>query len=256
MTNKKYDFENKVVLVTGGGSGIGRATVVKFANEGSKVVIADHNKELGLEVLESIKAEGGEGLFVQTDVSKTDQVQALINKTVEHYGKLDIGVNNAGVAGGGFAGAADYEEEVWQSVIDINLTGVWLCMKYELQQMLKQGSGAIVNMASILGLVGAESPAYVASKHGVVGLTKSAALSYAKQGIRINAVCPGYIDTPLLRAVMPAESEMEKQIVAAHPINRLGRPEEIAEAVAWLCSDAASFVTGHAMPVDGGYVAQ
>ncbi|MBL4865566.1 MAG: SDR family oxidoreductase [Pseudomonadales bacterium] len=256
MTNKKYDFENKVVLDTGGGSGIGRATVVKFANEGSKVVIADHNKELGLEVLESIKAEGGEGLFVQTDVSKTDQVQALINKTVEHYGKLDIGVNNAGVAGGGFAGAADYEEEVWQSVIDINLTGVWLCMKYELQQMLKQGSGAIVNMASILGLVGAESPAYVASKHGVVGLTKSAALSYAKQGIRINAVCPGYIDTPLLRAVMPAESEMEKQIVAAHPINRLGQPEEIAEAVAWLCSDAASFVTGHALPVDGGYVAQ
>ena len=256
MTDKKFDFEGKVALVTGGGSGIGKASVLKFASEGANVVIADLDKEMGLEVLEQIKGQGVDGLFVHTDVSKKDQVQSLINKTVEKFGKLDMAVNNAGIAGGGFAGAAEYEEDMWQSVIDINLTGVWLCMKYELQQMLKQGSGSIVNMASILGLVGAESPAYVASKHGVVGLTKSAAISYAKQGIRINAVCPGYIDTPLLRAVMPPESDMEKAIVAAHPINRLGKTEEIAEAVAWLCSDAASFVTGHSMPVDGGHVAQ
>jgi NAD(P)-dependent dehydrogenase (short-subunit alcohol dehydrogenase family) len=203
-----------------------------------------------------IKKAGGEAIFVKADVSKAAEVEAMVNKAVETYGRLDCTFNNAGVEGV-FATTADCTEETWDRVITINLKGVWLCMKYEIAQMLKQGGGTIVNTASVAGLVGgALMPAYVASKHGVVGLTRTAALEYAKSGIRVNAVCPGAIRTPMMERGIALRPEFEGQALAAEPIGRMGRPEEIAEAVAWLCSEAASFVTGHAMAVDGGMVAQ
>jgi len=197
-----------------------------------------------------------EAIFVKADVSKAAEVEAMVNKAVETYGRLDCTFNNAGVEGI-MATTAEYTEEDWDRVIAINLKGVWLCMKYEIAQMLKQGGGAIVNTASVLGLVGmAELPAYVASKHGVAGLTKTAALEYAKMGIRVNAVCPGTIRTPMMERGIALKPEFEAQALAAEPIGRMGKPEEIAEAVVWLSSEAASFVTGHTMAVDGGWVAQ
>src|SRR6266568_3019327 len=246
----------KVALVTGAGSGIGRASALTFAREGAKVVVADVVVEGGEETVGMIKRAGGEALFVKADVSQAAEVEALINKTLATYGRLDCAHNNAGIEGA-VATTAECTEENWDRIIIINLKGVWLCMKYEIPQMLKQGGGAIVNTASAAGLVGyPRGAAYVASKHGVVGLTKTAALEYAKVGIRVNAVCPGYIRTPLLADTLTSQPEMEAQIVARHPVGRMGKPEEIAEAVVWLCSDAASFVTGHTMTVDGGYVAQ
>jgi NAD(P)-dependent dehydrogenase (short-subunit alcohol dehydrogenase family) len=204
-----------------------------------------------------ITENGGESTFVQVDVSNATEVEAMISKAVETYGRLDCAHNNAGIASGGQrAFTADYPEEKWHQVIAINLTGVWLCMKYEIPQMLQQGGGAIVNTASVAGLIGLPyASAYVASKHGVVGLTKTAALEYAKQGIRVNCVCPGYIETPMTE---PGRNDPERlaHMLASEPIGRLGKPEEVAETVVWLCSDAASFVTGHTMTVDGGYVAQ
>ena len=250
--------EGKVALVTGGASGIGRATALTFAKEGAKLVIADMNEDGGHQTVHMITENGGEATFVRGDVSSATEVAAMITKAVETYGRLDCAHNNAGIGSRPRVLLHELLEENWDRVIGINLKGVWLCMKYEISQMLKQGGGTIVNTASIMGLVGSwsRSGAYNASKHGVVGLTKTAALEYATSGIRVNCVCPGYIRTPLLENLLTSQPEMEAPIVARHPIGRMGRPEEIAEAVVWLCSDAASFVTGHTMTVDGGYVAQ
>lgn len=254
-------LNGKVALVTGGASGIGRATALRFAREGAKLVIADMNEEGGQRTVHMITENGGEATFVQVDVSHAAEVEAMISKTVGMYGRLDCAHNNAGISGAGIGGnlltlSADYPEERWHQVIAINLTGVWLCMKYELRQMLQQGGGAVVNTASVAGLVGFPgASAYVASKHGVVGLTKTAALEYAKQGIRVNCVCPGFIQTPMTTPLMN-EPRLMNSIVASEPIGRVGKPEEVAEAVVWLCSDAASFVTGHTMTIDGGIMAQ
>jgi NAD(P)-dependent dehydrogenase (short-subunit alcohol dehydrogenase family) len=251
-------LEGKVALVTGGASGIGRATALTFVREGAKLVIADMNADGGQQTVHMIQENGGEATFVQVDVSSATAVEAMISTTVETYGRLDCAHNNAGIGSRPRVLLHELHEESWDRVLSINLKGVWLCMKYEITQMLKQGGGAIVNTASIMGLVGSwsRSGAYNASKHGVVGLTKTAALEYAQSGIRVNAVCPGYIRTPLIEEALTSNPEMEAQIVARHPVGRMGNPEEIAEAVVWLCSDAASFVTGHTMTVDGGYVAQ
>jgi len=247
---------DKIAMVTGGGSGIGRATAQALSRDGATLVVSDVDEQGGTETVDLIKAAGGQALFVGADVSQAEQVEALVEKTVAEYGRLDCAFNNAGIAGAA-ARTADYQEKHWDRVIAINLTGVWLCMKYELQHMITQGSGAIVNTASVAGLVGFRSgPAYVAAKHGVVGLTKTAALEYAKAGIRVNAVCPGVIRTPMFERGMEVDPRIEDGMVAREPIGRLGKPEEIAEAVVWLCSDAASFVTGHPMAVDGAWVAQ
>ena len=251
-------LNGKVALITGGASGIGRATALTFAREGAKLIIADMNEDGGQQTVHMITEHGGEATFVQVDVSRAIEVEAMISKTVQTYGRLDCAHNNAGIGSRPRVLLHELSEESWERVISINLKGVWLCMKYEIIQMCTQGGGAIVNTASIMGLVGSwsRSGVYNASKHGVVGLTKTAALEYAKSGIRVNAVCPGYIRTPLIEEALTSNPEMEAQIVARHPVGRMGRPEEIAEAVMWLCADAASFVTGHTMTVDGGYVAQ
>jgi len=248
--------DGKVALITGGGSGIGRATALIFAREGAKVVVADIVAPGGEETVQLIKAAGGEAVFVKTDVSQPADVEAMVKKTVETYGRLDCAFNNAGIEGV-IQPTVEYGETPWDRVIAINLKGVWLCMKYELQQMLKQGNGAIVNTASIAGLVGLPGfSAYVAAKHGVNGLTKTAALEYAKAGIRVNAVCPGAIRTPMFERGVRDNPGIEEQIVAAEPVGRMAAPAEVGEAVVWLCSDAASFVTGLPMAVDGGWVAQ
>ena len=248
--------DGKVALVTGGASGIGRATALTFAREGAKLIVADMNEEGGHQTVHMITEQGGDAIFVRTDVSQTVEVQALISQAVATYGRLDCAHNNAGISGGGRALTAEYAEDMWHQVIAVNLTGVWLCMRYEIPQMLSQGSGAIVNTASVAGLIGARGlAAYVASKHGVVGLTKTAALEYATQGIRVNCVCPGVIQTPMTERGL-SNPERRARIIASEPMGRVGTPEEIAEAVVWLCSNAASFVTGHTMTVDGGHVAQ
>lgn len=247
-------FKNKVAIVTGGSFGIGRATAVAFAKKGTKVVIADCVE--GSETLNTIKALGGEAIFIQCDVSKTEDVKAMIEKTIATFGRLDYAFNNAGIEGSNGT-TQECTEENWDKTIGINLKGIWLCMKYEIPEILKQGKGVIINCASIAGLVGYIGlPAYVASKHGIIGLTKTAALEYAKQGIRVNAVCPGAIKTPMIDRITGNKKEVEEQFAGLEPIGRLGQPEEVANAVLWLCSDEASFVTGHAMAVDGGWVAQ
>jgi len=249
-------FDGKVALVTGAASGIGRASALAFAREGAKTVVADILVEGGEETVRLIKEAGGEALFVKTDVSKAAEVEALIQKVVDIYGRLDYAHNNAGIEGT-MAPTADCTEENWDRTININLKGIWLCMKYEIPQMLKQGGGAIVNTASVAGLVGFQGlPAYCASKGGVIQLTRAAALEYAEAGIRVNAVCPGVIRTPMVQRILSIQPEMEAALTTMEPVGRMGEPEEIAEAVVWLCSDAASFVTGHPMVVDGGLVAQ
>jgi len=250
-------LEDKVGLVTGGASGIGRATAMAFAREGAKVVLADLVVDAGEEVVRLINEAGGEAIFVKCDVSKTAEVEAMINKAVETYGRLDYAFNNAGI-GGDIAPVAECTEENWDHVIAVNLKGVWLCLKYEIRQMLKQGPGAIVNMSSVSGLVGdPDHPAYGASKHGVSGLTKAAALEYARAGIRVNAVCPAAIRTPMIDRTLQAQPELSWQSLASgHPMGRIGEPEEVAEAVLWLCSDAASFITGHLLVLDGGLIAR
>lgn len=248
--------EGKVAMVTGAGSGIGRASALAFAKNGAKVVVNDIVAEGAEETVEMIKAAGGEAIFVKADVTQAIEVEALINKTVEIYGRLDYAHNNAGIDGEP-APLADCTIENWDRTIGINLRGVFLCMKYEIPQMVKQGSGAIVNTASIAGLIGTASmPAYNASKHGVVGLTRTAALEYAAAGVRINAVCPGATRTALLENIMAVMPELLETLESSHPIGRIAEPEEIANTVVWLCSDEASFVTGHPMVVDGGYSVQ
>ena len=249
-------LDGKVALITGAGSGIGRASALVFAREGAKVALADIVVEGGEETVRMVKEAGGEAFFIKADVSNAAEVEAMVNTVVETYGRIDCAYNNAGIEGQ-LASTDEYAEDMFDKVIGINLTGVWLCMKYELPHMLKQGSGAIVNTASGAGLIGvAGMSAYVASKHGVVGLTKTAALEYAKSGIRVNAVCPGLIQTPMVERITAEQPQLGEALVASEPIGRTGKPEEIAESVVWLSSDAASFVTGHAMSVDGGFVAQ
>ena len=247
-------LEGKVAVITGGSSGIGRAAALAFAREGAHVAIGARRQTEGEETARMVREAGGQAVFVQTDVSQSDQVQRLIQAAVERWGRLDCAFNNAGIEGDAFVHTADYSETTWDQIVAINLTGVFLSMKYELQQMLKHGSGTIVNMSSIAGLVGGPlgSP-YFATKHGVIGLTKAAAMEYAKSGIRVNAVCPAVIDTDMAQRGF---SEMWDVVVNMHPVGRVGKPEEVADAVVWLCSDRAAFITGHALPVDGGWVAQ
>ena len=249
-------LKDKVALVTGGSSGIGRATALACAREGAKVAVADIVVAGGEETVQLVKAAGGEAIFITADMTKAADLEAMVNTVVETYGRLDCAHNNAGIEGA-LDKTANYEEAEWDKVIAIDLTGVWLCMKYEIPAMLKNGAGAIVNTASAAGLLGVPNmPAYAASKHGVVGLTKTAALEYAKAGIRVNCVCPGIIQTPMVSRLTGERPGMFEKIATAEPIGRVGQPEEIAESVVWLCSDLASFVTGHAMSVDGGIVAQ
>ncbi len=249
-------FLGMVALVTGGGSGIGRASCLAFAREGARVAVADVDLSGAEETVRLVEGVGGRGVALQVDVTKSGEVKALVDKVVEEFGRLDCAFNNAGV-GGEVMNTHEYPEDDWDRVIDVNLKGVWLCMKYEIPVMLRQGGGAIVNTASIYGLSGAGGYiAYNAAKHGVVGVTKTAALEYAGVGVRVNAVCPGYILTPMTIPGIEANPELERRMVSQTPMGRMGRPEEIAEAVVWLCSDAASFVTGHTMTPDGGYMAQ
>lgn len=251
-----HGISGKVAVVTGAGQGIGASTAMLFAREDAKVVVSDVLDDKGAEVVAAIKAAGGDAIYVHADVSSEEQVKALIDKTVQTYGRLDFGINNAGI-GGLSAPTGEYTLEAWNKVIGINLTGVFLCMRYEIPEMLKTGAGAIVNVSSILGWVGfANSPAYVAAKHAVIGLTKTAALEYGPQNLRVTAVSPAFIQTPLIEnAGITPGSEMYSGLAQMHALKRLGTPEEVAELIVWLCSDAASFMTGSAVLVDGGYVA-
>jgi NAD(P)-dependent dehydrogenase (short-subunit alcohol dehydrogenase family) len=247
---------NKVALITGAGSGIGRATAKVFAREGARLVLLDIVEQGGDETLQMVKQMSSEAIFRKADVSKAADVDGAVADAVATYGRLDCAFNNAGIGGAGKL-THEYSEDEWHRVISINLTGVWLCMRAELRQMLKQGGGAIVNTSSIMGLTGAiRVPAYTAAKHGVAGLTKAAALEYGRHGIRINAVCPAPIYTPLLMSGFQKRPDIEQRYIRSEPMKRLGQPEEVGEAVAWLCSDRASYVTGLPMPVDGGYMAQ
>jgi NAD(P)-dependent dehydrogenase (short-subunit alcohol dehydrogenase family) len=248
-------FDGKVALVTGGGSGIGQAACHLYAREGAKVVVSDIDEKSGRETVRLIQESGADATFVRADVSNPGDCQAMVDSALGQYGRLDIAFNNAGI-GGEANLTADYSIEGWQKVISINLTGVFYCMKYEIPVMLKSGSGAIVNMASVLGEVAfAQSPAYVAAKHGVLGLTKNAAVEYGKQGIRINSVGPGFIHTPLISG-LEQDEQTRDYLISLHPMGRLGEPEEVAELVIWLSSDKASFVTGAYHAVDGGYLAR
>jgi NAD(P)-dependent dehydrogenase (short-subunit alcohol dehydrogenase family) len=248
-------FSGRVALVTGGASGIGRASSLAFAREGGHVVVVDVADEEGEETVRLIRASGGEAHFIHADISRSHDVEAMVQEIASTHGRLDYAHNNAGIATA-FASTVDHSEENWDRVIAVNLKGVWLCMKHEIPQMLERGGGAIVNTASIAGLMGVRGlGAYVASKHGVVGLTKTAALEYAQAGIRINAVCPGWIRTPLIERALLANPEMESRMTASNPSGRIGTPEEVAAAVIWICSDAATLVTGHTMVMDGGHLA-
>jgi len=248
-------LKGKIALVTGASSGIGRAIAWAFAREGAKVTVADLDEKGGQETINGVRDAGSEAIFVKTDVSKATQVEAMVQKTVETYGRLDCAVNNAGTAAE-WGLLHEASEETWDHIIHINLKGVWLCMKYEIPQMLKQGCGAIVNISSIMGVVGhINKPIYATSKHGVIGLTQSAALQYAKAGIRVNAICPGWIRTPITESRLN-DPESRERMIATVPLGRVGVPEEVAEAAIWLCSEAASFVTGHTLVVDGGFLAQ
>lgn len=247
----------KVAIVTGAGSGIGRATAIMMAAEGAKVVASDRTVEHGEDTAQAIRDAGGDAIAIQADVTSEEQIRHLVEETVRQYGKLDIAFNNAGIEGAA-APTAEYEPDVWNQVIAVNLTGVFLCMKYELEEMAKQSSGSIINCSSILGNVGfPNSIAYVAAKHGVMGMTKTAALEYARQGIRVNSVCPGFIDTAMIdRAASRAETDLKAALSEAEPVGRMGTSEEVAEAVIYLACDASKFTTGIGLLVDGGWVAQ
>jgi NAD(P)-dependent dehydrogenase (short-subunit alcohol dehydrogenase family) len=244
----------KTALVTGGASGIGRRTAERFGVEGANVVVADVLVESGQETVDRIESDGGEALFVEADVTDPTDVESMVQAAVETYGGLDIAHNNAGIEGDDDP-VAEQTEDNWDRVIDINLKGVWLGMKYELQEMAENGGGAIVNTSSIAGLTAAGATPYVASKHGVIGLTRVAATEYANADVRVNAVCPGVIETPMVERAAEESPEEIEQFVQMQPLGRMGTPEEIANAVVWLASEEASFVTGNAYPVDGGFMA-
>lgn len=249
------DYRDKVVIVTGGSYGIGRAAAIGFAQRGAKVVIADIDVPRGEETLRRIREAGGDAIFVKTDVSSEADVASMVQKTVETYGRLDCAFNNAGIHKV-FTSMLDFSSSDWEEMINVNLKSVWLCMKYEIPEMLKAGKGAIVNTSSAAGLVGAPSnPAYPASKHGVVGITKSTALEFARKGIRVNCVCPGPIRTGMNESLVAVNPEMVKAMDQKVPMGRIGEPEEVAAAAIFLCSDEASYITGVALPVDGGIVA-
>jgi len=248
--------QGKVALVTGAGSGIGRMSAELLAQEGARVLVCDFDEESGQQTLRRIRDAGGEANFRQVDVAHESQVEAMVAHCVEHFGRLDCAVNNAGIAGPS-GGLETIELPDWNRVLAVNLTGVFLCMKHEIPRMREQQAGSIVNMSSGAGLIATPGLApYSASKHGVLGITRSAAVENARLGVRINAICPGSIDTPMLRAAMETDPGVEKMIRASMPIGRLGEAEEVAEAVVWLCSDRSSLVTGHSMGVDGASVAR
>jgi len=243
-------LENKVAIVTGSGSGIGRAVALSYAKEGAKVVVSDIDENGGETTVEMIRKISGEAIFIRADTSSPTDNESLVKNTIEKYGALHIACNNAGI-GGASAPVGEYTIEGWDKVISINLSGVFYGMHFQIPEMIKAGGGVIVNMASILGMVGLRNaPAYVAAKHGVVGLTKNAALEYSTQNIRINSVGPAFIKTPLIKDID------EKHLISLHPVGRLGLPEEVAELVLFLCTDKASFITGSYFPIDGGYLAQ
>jgi NAD(P)-dependent dehydrogenase (short-subunit alcohol dehydrogenase family) len=249
-------MDGTVAVVTGGSAGIGRATALAFAARGARVVVADVEEEGARETMEMLAGEGGEAVFVRTDVSSRVDVERMVETALSRFGRLDYAFNNAGIVGEA-AATEECTEENWDRTIAINLTGVWLCMKHEISVMLDGGGGAIVNCASIAGLRGFPSiPAYTASKHGVLGLTKSAALENAERGLRINAICPGAVDTPMIDRYTHGDADARARTVAAIPMGRMGRPEEIARAVVWMCSDEASFMTGEVFVVDGGQIAR
>ena len=248
-------LKNKVVLVTGAASGIGRAIALVAAREGARLVLSDLDAHAGNETAKQVRAVGAEALFADSDAGKSDDAQALVDQAMAHYGRLDVACNNAGI-GGASALLADYPLDAWAQVINVNLSGVFYGMRAQIPAMLLNGGGAIVNTASILGMVGmATAPAYTAAKHGVIGLTQAAAIAYSAQGVRINAVGPGFIHTPMVHA-LEDDPIVKAALIAAHPIGRLGLPEEVAELVVWLASTRASFVTGAYYPVDGGYLAR
>jgi NAD(P)-dependent dehydrogenase (short-subunit alcohol dehydrogenase family) len=255
-TNRNASFAGEVAFVTGAASGIGRAAALAFAREGASVVAADVSEHDNQETARLIDEQGGRAVSVHCDVTRAEDVQAAMAKTVEAFGRLDFAFNNAGIEPRKPAPTADYDEEEWNRILDINLRGVFLCMKHEIPLILKQGGGAIVNTSSGAGVIGIKgSPAYTAAKHGVIGLTRAAALDYARR-IRINAICPGYIDTPMMSRFTGDTPEGRAKVIAEEPVGRMGKPEEIAAAVIWLCSDAAAFMIGHAMVIDGGQTVQ
>jgi NAD(P)-dependent dehydrogenase (short-subunit alcohol dehydrogenase family) len=250
------EFQDKVAIVTGATSGTGRAAAIAYAREGAKVVVAARRATEGEETVRLLQAQGGEGIFVKTDVSKAVQVKELVERTLEKFGRLDIAFNNAGIEQVPLP-YLEQEEKTFDQVVDINTKGVWLCMKYEIPAMLKTGGGSIVNTASVFGVIGVPGDEiYIASKHAVIGLTKSAAVEFGKQGIRVNAILPGVVDSDMFQRFSGGNPEILAQWTAKHPIGRIGKPEDMAEAAIWLSSSKASFVTGHSLMVDGGYTAQ
>jgi NAD(P)-dependent dehydrogenase (short-subunit alcohol dehydrogenase family) len=255
----KQRFQDKVVLVTGATSGIGKVCALAFAREGARVVVVGRRLEEGEKTVKQIKDEGGEAFFIQTDVSQSQEVMNMVALTIETYGRLDCAFNNAGISGDALMPTADHSEENWDTVMSINLKGVWLCMKYQIPEMLKHGGGAIVNNSSIYGLAASTvgHVPYAVSKHGVIGLTKTAAFEYAKQGIRVNAICPGYTHTEMVDSALQALPDLFEKVLANDiPMGRIAEVEEIANAVLWLSSDEASFVTGQALAPDGGWLAK
>src|SRR5919202_4143628 len=251
-TNENGTFTGKVVFVTGAAGGIGRAAALAFAREGASVMVADVSEQGNQETARMIEAAGGRALAVRCDVTRAEDVKAALDKTIETFGRLDAAFNNAGVEQATMA-TADITEEEWDRIVAINLRGVFVCMKYEIPLMLTHGGGAIVNTSSGAGVKGfAGQAAYAAAKHGVVGLTKAVALDYARSNIRVNAVCPGIIDTPMMQRFTEGTSEGRQRVIAQEPVGRMGKPEEIGAAVVWLCSEPAAFVVGHAMVIDGG----
>lgn len=256
MEKMNLDFAGKAVLVTGASSGIGRETAIRFAAHGARVMVSDVNEDLGANTAHVINEAGGRAFFFPCDVAQPERVRDLVKEAARKMGRLDVACNNAGVEGiQNFT--ADCPLENWRKIIDVNLKGVFLCMKYQIPEMLKNGGGAIVNISSIAGLIGFPGlPAYVASKHGVIGLTRTAALEYSRQNIRVNAVCPGPILTPMLERIMSASPDFKENLLAGVPQHRIGEVSEVADTILFLCSKAASYITGQAVAVDGGWVAQ